>query len=254
MSYNRRQPRKPIYDPDSGVPPTDKQMERMKRQATNVSEYWLNQKRMTVYEMKDKLQKKKLIEEIIDNKIKELASLGLLDDVELVEDYVYLNKDVRSVKQMKDLLSRRGLDAELIEEHLLTVDDESQREAAFKVASRRARGTVKEVDVYKRRNKVITSVISKGFSSDVAGSVTAEVLEMFPSVEPEIDEDETSESRLERSREEAYNLACSKVRGTRSKTDKVKRRQSIIQSLIRKGFNFESAIEATDRALADENL
>lgn len=254
MSYGRKKPRKPIYDPESGIPPTEGQILRMRRQADNVAKYWIEQKRMTVSEMREKLEKKKLLPDIIDSKIASMKEEGLLNDASYVEDFVYFKQEYMSERKMRETMLRKGLDAVLVDEALTELDEDEQRAGALRVALRRARGTKKEQDVHKRRNKIVTSVVSKGYSFSLADSVSTEAIIEVPVEEPYEDElsDSNEEERADALRAEAYKLAESKVRATRSKTDQRKRSQSIIQSLIRKGYSFSLAKEVAEEALQAE--
>lgn len=251
MSYGKRTPRKPIYDPENGEPPTEAQNKRMKRQADNVAKYWIDQKRMTVHEMKEKLEKKKLTEEIIEGKIRSLIEEGYLNDETYVEDFVDYKQEYMSERKMREAMLKKGLDESLILKALLSIDPEYQEEGALKVASRRARGTLKEQNVYKRRNKIMVSVMSKGYNSDVASRVTQQAIEENPVIELQKESlsDEEIEENLEK---KAYTLAESRVRGTRSKTDKQKRLQSIVQSLVRKGYNYQLSRKVAEQALENE--
>lgn len=178
MNYGKRKKKPPIYDAETGVPPTPKQIERMTNQAWNVSIFALGQQERTVHEIVEKLRKKQITEDIIQETITKLEEARYLDDRDYAFSFVERKQRQIGMSQISWKLKLKGISPELIEEALAEmVDEEESYNTALRLAESKVRSTRRIEDKYKRSNNIASALIRKGFNSSVAFKATQEALE-----------------------------------------------------------------------------
>lgn len=177
MNYGKRKKKPPIYDAETGVPPTPKQIEKMTSQAWNVSLYALGQQNRTSYEIVEKLKKKGITEDIINSTLKTLEEANYLDDRDYTFSFVERKQRTLGASQISWKLKDKGVDPDLIAEAIAGIDEEESYEGAMNIARSKVRLTRRVEDKYKRTQNIASAVIRRGFSSSLAFQVTQAALE-----------------------------------------------------------------------------
>ncbi len=116
-------------------------------------------------ELRSKLKMSDFTPDMTDRVIDYINSYHYLNDARYVENYVAYKKSNKSIRQIKMELGRKGVDSELIEEHLaksLPSDEEAIKKAIAK--------KTKDVDAltYEEKQKIASYLFRKGFKeSDI---------------------------------------------------------------------------------------
>lgn len=178
MPYNQRRPRKLIYDVTLGEPPTEEQIEKMKRQSKNVVEYWLSQADKTRKELKDKLLKKGIIDEIIEETLDSYAAGGYIDDERYAENFVYSKTkyDRLGKRAVAFKLREKGIDADTIQRVTEEIDEELEEENAKEIALKKARQN-QRFDDQKRIQQIAGMLARKGYSGGLIFKLAKEAIE-----------------------------------------------------------------------------
>lgn len=114
--------------------------------------------RFTVNQMRQKLSKRDLSQWAIDKVINRLIELEYLDDNKYTEDYVEsYSKTCGKIRIKSDLL-RKGIDRQIIDEHLEIIDNE--QEIAYQLAKKFNKDACLDK---KQRERIIRHLINKGF-------------------------------------------------------------------------------------------
>jgi len=152
-----------------------------KRMATK----FLNTRRRTEKEVRDKLWKEKFSEKILDEIIDDLKNSGLIDDEAFATAFIHdkrITKPVSS-RQLTQELRKKGV-AKVIIENILSESDqeEGEEDRALKVATKKwEQLQARETDEKKRKQKLAAFLGSRGFEyqviKDVLRKLDAEVEE-----------------------------------------------------------------------------
>lgn len=123
-------------------------------------------------ELEIKLRKKNYEKELVDNVIKDLIDKSLLDDQLFAEQFTdeKINRKKWGLQKVKNELFKKGISAEIVENVLLKYSDsEHQIENASHLARKKLNIiSKKENDIKKLKQKIITFLISRGFSYETA--------------------------------------------------------------------------------------
>lgn len=184
-----KKPRKPIYDINSGVPPTDLEVERMEAQANSVAEWWLAQSAKSRKEIMDKILKKGIIPEIAEKIVSRYEELGYIDDEAYAEQFVYSKTtyDKLGKRSISFKLKEKGISEEIIQQVLENIDDEEEEQQAKELALKKAR-TNKRYDTQKRLQQIVGLLVRKGYSGNIAFRVAKEAISEEPAEEDDLDE------------------------------------------------------------------
>jgi regulatory protein len=155
--------RKPIYDVNSGVPPTDEENEKMERQAKNVTEYWLGQsdrsrkanKVLNYYEERDYINDERFANQFVHSKT----------------TYEKLGKRAIAFK-----LREKGVDADLIASAIDEIDEENEEEQARELALRKARSN-RRYEYQKRVQQIAGLLSRRGYSGSLIFRLAKEAIE-----------------------------------------------------------------------------
>ncbi len=154
-----------------------------KRMATK----FLNTRRRTEKEVRDKLRMQDFDLEIIEEVTTNLRSLGLIDDEAFGRAFIHdkrITKPVSS-RQLSQELRKKGVAKNIIENILGEADEEEgEEDRAFKAAMKKWEQLLRrEDDVRKRKQKLIAFLGSRGFEysiiKDVMKKLDAEVEEEY---------------------------------------------------------------------------
>jgi len=135
----------------------------------------LGRRAYTRKEIREKLSKRGFVESVVDQTIATLEHLRIVDDRDFASRFVEERLRLRPAGKpvLRRDLSRRGVEAPVIEDVLAEAFGEVDLEAvAFRLlCSRRSRYL--QLDRIKAQNRMYAFLARRGFSPDVARSVTA---------------------------------------------------------------------------------
>ena len=155
--------------------------------AKRIATKFLNTRRRTEKEVRDKLRLEKFEEEIIDEVTSNVKSIGLIDDEAFARAFVHdkrITKPISS-RQLTNELRKKGVAKNIIEDILGEADEEeSEDDRAMKAASKKWEQLLRrETDDKKRKQKLIAFLGSRGFEysiiKDVMRKLDAEVEEDY---------------------------------------------------------------------------
>lgn len=163
---------------ETDKPLSPKQRERLERRAVNVSMYQLEQGLRTRKQIIDRLVKKEIPQDIIDSTIERLEENGLLDDEEFAHEFVRVRHESRKqgTGVIRRELARKGVDRELVDEALSTIDPDDERQNARDLVDKRLRQT-RGLDRNKRMQRLVGMLARKGYSGSIVYSVVREALD-----------------------------------------------------------------------------
>ena len=146
-----------------------------KRMATK----FLNTRRRTEKEVRDKLWEEKFGEEILDEIILNLKNAGLIDDEAFSRAFIHdkrITKPVSS-RQLSQELRKKGVAKSIIENILGEADEEEgEEDRAMKAATKKWEQLLRrEDDVRKQKQKLIAFLGSRGFEYGVIKDVIAKL-------------------------------------------------------------------------------
>lgn len=179
MAYGRKPKRKPIYDEESGVPPTEEQVEKMTQQAKNVIEYWLSSASKSRHELFTKVRNKGITVEVANKVLDSYEEIGYIDDKAFAEQFVYskVTYDRYGKRTIGFKLKEKGISGDIIEEVLAEIDDEAEEEQAKELALRRAYSTRRVTDKYKRVQQIAGYLARRGYNGGLAFKLAKEAIE-----------------------------------------------------------------------------
>ena len=133
----------------------------------------INYRPRTEIEIRDRLNRQSTSPEIIDAVIDRLKQSQLLNDRQFAENWIENRSDLRPRSRLALAfeLKKHGVDQEIIEESLASVDDE---QSAYKVAFRQAR-KYQNLEWNEFRNRLNRFLAQRGFAYDNIRDVTHRV-------------------------------------------------------------------------------
>ncbi len=143
--------------------------------AKRMAAKFLNTRRRTENEVRNKLRREKFDQEIIDEAIANLKGSGLIDDEAFSRAFIHdkrITKPVSS-KQLSQELRQKGVAKNIIEDILGEADEEEGEEGrALRTAAKKWEQLLRrEKDDKKRKQKLISFLGSRGFEYQVIKSV-----------------------------------------------------------------------------------
>ena len=129
-------------------------------------------------ELKDKLLLKGYDKESIEKTMEFLKEYNFLSDNNYTKMYVKDKSKFQGKNKIKFDLYRKGIDEEIIQEELSSIDEEDEREVAYNLVLKKYNVISKrESDKYKLSQKLYRYIVSKGYSYDIASYAIKKVLE-----------------------------------------------------------------------------
>ena len=129
-------------------------------------------------ELKDKLLLKGYDKDSIEKTIEFLKEYNFLSDNNYTKMYVKDKSKFQGKNRIKFDLYRKGIDEEIIQEELSSIDEEDEREVAYNLVLKKYNVISKrESDKYKLSQKLYRYIVSKGYSYDIASYAIKKVLE-----------------------------------------------------------------------------
>ncbi len=143
--------------------------------AKRIASKFLNRRRRTEKEVRDKLRTEKFEQELIDEIIPDLKNTGLINDEEFAFAFIHdkrLSKPISS-RQIQNELRKRGVAKEVIENVLnASESEETEEDRASEAAMKKWNQLLRrEGDEKKRRQKLTSFLGSRGFEYDVIKKV-----------------------------------------------------------------------------------
>lgn len=129
--------------------------------------------------VREKLREKGYSNESIDLAIEKAKNYGFIDDVQYAEEYIEMSAIPRGYGEFKirQNLIQKGINRDIIDEKLSDLYSEKQKySSAYKIAEKKYE-RVKDLSPFKARQKVVQTLISKGFSYDLANEVLNDLIE-----------------------------------------------------------------------------
>ncbi|MBA3926935.1 recombination regulator RecX [Listeria sp. FSL L7-1582] len=176
-------------------------------------------------EIRTHLTKAEMEPDEISLVIKRLAEMKYINDLEFAHLYVrtQVNTTSKGPRQIERELVTKGITREYIEEALVDFKDDTQLENAVKLAAKivnRSRKSAKR----QLQQKLITELIQKGYTTDLAKEASAIALEDFSEEQEQDVLGEQLNKLLQRNR----------------RLGPAKCRQKTITSLLQKGFSYDT--------------
>jgi regulatory protein len=158
--------------------------------AKRLATKFLNTRRRTEREVREKILKEKYNEILTAEIIADLITTGLIDDEEYAIAFIHdrrLSKPVSS-RQLRSELRKKGVAKEIIEKVLTGSDSEETEDDRAKQAAQKKWEQLlrREGDEKKRKQKLIAFLSSRGFEYQVIKSVVNKVAGDVPEEEYEV--------------------------------------------------------------------
>ncbi len=136
--------------------------------------YLLAKRQYTVYEIRTKLTRGHYNTSDIETILKYFIDLGYLDDYKFASNYIDYYKDKKSILQIKQKLSSKGISREIISELLEDTDELNtlQYNLAYDLA-------IKKYNRLKgdnKRQKLYNYLASKGYGYNIISGIVSEVI------------------------------------------------------------------------------
>ena len=160
------------------APVSERRREKLRRRAMNVSMYALSQRAMTTLKLTERLEKKEIPEDIIEETLEKLKDWGMLDDAAYAQNYILSRQESKNHGKRRIALDlrQRGIPPEITEEILEEVDEDAERQRAKNLALKSARKTV-GLDKQKRLRRILGLLGRNGFGGGISYPVAYEALE-----------------------------------------------------------------------------
>lgn len=138
--------------------------------------YYLKTSDKTVAQIKSKLREGFYPDDIIDKIIAFLEKYSYLDDYRYAENYISYNRKRKSIQRMRNDLSIKGIDKNILEEAFLEAvceEDDTEEQLIEEYCRKKVKTDMDE----KQYNKVIMALMRKGFKYEQIKSVLRRVIE-----------------------------------------------------------------------------
>lgn len=142
--------------------------------AWNYVLWLLGRQAYTTAQVKEKLVRKQVAPEIIQQVLEKLGDYRFLDDVRFAEQYIQSRQRHKGKIALKQELRRKGVDEKLVEGALVELDDESQLEHATALLQKQL-PRLQTGEERKRYGKAYAFLARKGFTSDIIRRVLEDV-------------------------------------------------------------------------------
>lgn len=192
----------------------------------------LSRKSYTIAQIYEKLEAKEYEMDIIQDVLKRLVDVGLLNDEQYAATYI--NHQVimgkKGPNKIKQELLQRGISERIIQKYLTLYEEEVQLEHAMKLANQLIR-TNRKYGPHFIKQKIQQHLMTKGFNR----SVIEEVINNIEFVDSEEGENPILIREIEK--------LCRK----HSRFTGYEKKTKVIQSLMRKGFNYDDISSIYER-------
>jgi regulatory protein len=142
--------------------------------AWNYVLWLLGRQAYTAAQVKEKLVRKQVAPEIIQQVLEKLENYRFLDDARYAEQYIQSRQRHKGKLALKQELRRKGVDEKLLEGALGELDDEGQLGHATELLQKQL-PRLKTGDERKSYGKAYAFLARKGFTSDIIRGVLEKV-------------------------------------------------------------------------------
>ncbi|WP_026886128.1 recombination regulator RecX [Clostridium beijerinckii] len=131
----------------------------------------------TEKEVRDKLRLKEYDEISINKAIEFLEEYNFINDSNYAKIFIRDKLRTMGSQKIKYTLLRKGVCKEIINEELLSLDTDNEKNIAFDIAQKKYNLIKKkETDTYKISGKLYRHLMSKGYNTDVTSEVIKKVM------------------------------------------------------------------------------
>lgn len=132
----------------------------------------LDYRKRSRLEIEQKLKKADYEQGVIDEVIQNLEELGFIDDLDFSQSWVNSRKSGKGMgkNRIKWELKQKGIDKEVLDSALLSLNSEDEYETALKSAENRWRKD-KDPDIRAKKRRLISYLSRQGFSWETANKV-----------------------------------------------------------------------------------
>jgi regulatory protein len=127
-------------------------------------------------EIHDKLKLKEYSDADIDRVMSFLSEYGYADDDMYAKCYIESCKNSKSKQFIKHSLINKGIDLDIIEKYLMSIEDEEERNKA-KILSLKKLNTLKGKDKKEIRKKIGDMLIRRGYEYNLIKEVVNDIME-----------------------------------------------------------------------------
>ncbi len=149
------------------------------RAARDVALACVAARELTLVEIRRRLRDRGFSPEGIEAGLEAVRTYGGVDDASLAERLVERKATSLGARRIRSELISRGVDGEMAEEALAGLDQQAQREAAEKLARKKA-GSLPGVAAHAVRRKLYDVLARRGFESSVIRAAIETVLQPDP--------------------------------------------------------------------------
>lgn len=192
----------------------------------------LSRKSYTIAQLYEKLESKEYELTIIQEVLKRLVDVGLLNDEQYTISYInhHAIMGKKGPNKIKQELLQKGISDRIINQYLTAYEDETQIEHATKIANQLIR-TNRKYGPHFIKQKIQQHLMTKGFNLSVIEAAINNV---------EFTDDKDEENPILVKEVEKLYRRHFRLSGYEKKT-------KIIQSLLRKGFNYDDISSVYER-------
>ena len=133
----------------------------------------------TEKEIRDKLKQKGYEEKQINNSIDFLKEYNFINDNTYAKAFIKDKLSSKGSQKIKYDLMKKGIAKDIIEENLIKVDKNEEKEVALNVGRKKYESIRrKESDNYKLSGKLYRFLISRGYAYDIVKDVVKEIMSL----------------------------------------------------------------------------
>ena len=133
----------------------------------------------TEIEIRDKLKQKGYEEKQINNSIDFLKEYNFINDNTYAKAFIKDKLSSKGSQKIKYDLMKKGIAKDIIEENLIKVDKNEEKEVALNVGRKKYESIRrKESDNYKLSGKLYRFLISRGYAYDIVKDVVKEIMSL----------------------------------------------------------------------------
>jgi regulatory protein len=153
--------------------PRDEQLEKAKDYAM----YLLSASAKTRGQLEEKLLGKSYPEDVVSEALDRLTEVGLIDDEAYARAFVSSRHEVRglSASAIRRELQRKGVDKEIADEAVTSIDSDDEWERAYDLVARKAK-SMHRLDKDTKVRRLVSMLARKGYGGGIAYGVVKQFL------------------------------------------------------------------------------
>lgn len=175
-----RKPKKwvPVDEFGEPVPLTADQETKLRERATNLCVWHLGRGPRTQKELRDAMTKKGVPDAMAEEVLAKLAEFNYVNDEQFAANFVHSRhvNQRKGASVIRQELRRKGVDDALVAEALEQITEESEREAATALVTRKLAST-RSLDPSKRVQRLVAMLARKGYPPGLCYSVVRDAID-----------------------------------------------------------------------------